>query len=319
MKRHQQILLGVLVVQVLLSLVSFWPRSSVAGGGKPVLPKLDVEDVVTITIMDDQRKSVTLHKVDGAWGLPDAEQYPVKSEEVTGLLEKLAALDTGNLVARTETSHRQLQVAGDTYMRRVDLILKDETKYTIYFGSAPRYTATHFRVAGQVETYLTTEVSTWALNTSVTSWIDTLYTDIDSQALTEVMLENAHGTFTFVKAGEEWTMVGLAADETLVQGKAVDIVSNASRISMARPLGTTEKPEYGMQAPLAKVTLKSPDATHTVWVGAKDPSDNTYVVKSTADDYYVAVAEYGVRSLVNNTREDFLQPPAGEGDSDTAP
>ena len=122
-------------------------------------------------------------------------------------------------------------------------------------------------------------------------------------------MANANGTFTFVKEGEDWTLVGLAEGETLAAGKISDIVSKSSRVTMLRPLGKTEKPEYGMNAPLATVTLKSADAVYTVQVGAKNTTDNTYTVKSSESEYYVAVAEYSVKSLVENTREDFLQAP----------
>ena len=152
MKRHQQILAAVLVLQIILSIVTFWPRTASGEGGKPAIPDLQVKDIAALTITNDQHTTISLRKVEDEWGLTDADQYPAKSAEIEALLEQLTQLDTGNLVASTDTSHRQLQVAGDSYLRRVDLELTDGTKYTIYFGSAPRYTATHFRVAGQVET-----------------------------------------------------------------------------------------------------------------------------------------------------------------------
>ena len=136
------------------------------------------------------------------------------------------------LVTRTDASHKALQVAGDDYLRRIDVEMADGTTTTIYLGSAPRYTATYFRVYGQVETYLTTELSTWELNTAVASWIDTAYVSVDAATLTEIVLENADGTFTLVKSGEEWLLAELAEGDVIAAGKANDVVSKVTRVTM---------------------------------------------------------------------------------------
>ncbi len=310
MKRIQQILAGVLAVQIIIGVIVFWPRSAGGAAGKLALPDLKVDDVVAITITNEQLQALKLQKVNGEWGIADAEQYPVKAESVTALLEKLALLDTNSLVANTEASQRQLQVANDTFVRRLEIELQDGAKQIVYLGSAPRYTATHFRMGGQKETYLTTAVTTWDLSPTVTSWIDSLYNDIDQTTLTQVTLENANGTFTFVKEGEAWQMLELAAGDQLAAGKVSDIVTKASRVTVMRPLGKTEKPEYGFGAPLATVTLTTADKTYTLKVGAKDASDNSYAISSSESPYYIAVAEYAVSPLVNNTYESFLETPA---------
>jgi hypothetical protein len=312
MKRHQQILAVVLVVQIVLSVVTFWPRPAATGTGEPVFEDFNADDVVALTIMNEQRDSIVLRKEGDTWGLAEAENYPAKVEGVTSVLDKIAKLSTGNIVARTASSHKQLQVAGDDYMRRLDVEMQDGTTHIVYLGSAPRYTATHFRVSGQAETYLTTELSTWDLNPTAASWVDTQYTQIDTATLTEVVLQNTNGTFTLVKSGEDWTLVGLAADEQMAAGKAIDIVNKSARVNMLRPLSKSDSPDYGFSAPLAMVTLKSADATYTLHIGAKNPTDNSYTVKSSESDYFVAVAEYNVTPLVENAREDFLQQPEAQ-------
>lgn len=310
MKRIQQILAGVLTVQIIIGAIVFWPRSAGGVAGKAVLPDLKVDDVVKLTLTNDQLQALNLQKVNGEWGIADAEQYPVKAESVTGLLEKLTLLNTNNLVANTEVSQRQLQVANDAFVRRLEIEMQDGTKQIVYLGSSPRYTATHFRMGGQKETYLTTEITTWELSPDVTSWIDTTYSDVDQTTLTQVVLENANGTFTFVKVGEAWQMLELAEGDQVAAGKISDVITKASRVSAMRPLGKTDKPEYGLSAPMATVTLTAADKTYTLKVGAQDPSDSSYVVSSSESAYYVAVASYTVSPLVENTYESFLETPA---------
>ncbi|MGC9520676.1 MAG: DUF4340 domain-containing protein [Anaerolineae bacterium] len=307
MNRHQQILLGALVVQVILSMVMLWPRQVTSETGEPVFPDLSAEDIIALTIVDNQGQEIALRKVDDTWVLPEGGDYPAKEESITPVLEKLTALSTSTLVARTDASHIQLQVDSSNFQRRLDFETAGGDTYTIYLGSAPRYTATHFRVAGQSETYLTTELSSWEVTTQPNSWVDTVYTSIDQETLTSVSLENANGTFTFVKDGEDWTLADLEDDETIAAGKINAIVRNASSLSLQAPLGKEEEPGYGMDAPNAVVTLETEDGgTHILKVGALDEENNGYIVKYSDSPYYVRVAQYNVSAMVENSREDFL-------------
>ncbi len=309
MKRHQQILAGILIVQIILGVITFWPRSGSAGAAQPIFPDLNVEDIVTLTITDDQDTSIVLRRSGENWSLAEAGDYPAKADTITPILDKFTQLDTTTLVARTESSHKALQVADDTFVRRIDIGMKDGTTHTLYLGSSPRYTATHFRVAGQVETYLTAALSAWELNTAATSWVDTGYRTLDTAMVTEVTLQNANGTFKLVKSGEEWTLADLAGDEIIAPGKASDIVNKAARITLQRPLGLTEEASYGLASPAAIVTLKMADGSFsTLRVGAKFDGSN-YAVKASESPYYVAVTEYNVNTLIENDRAAFLQQP----------
>jgi hypothetical protein len=310
MKRHQQILLGALVLQVALIAVVFWPRSVVSVSDAPLFPELGAEDIVGLTIVDNEGGRLVLRKVEGAWALPEAGNYPVNESSVTPLLEKLMALSASTVVARTDASHRQLQVADDAFQRRLDLETQSGVTHTIYLGTAPRYTATHFRAAGRPETYLTTDLSTWEFITRPSSWIDTSYISINQENVTGVTLENANGTFMLVKSGEDWTLADLQEDEVIAPGKTNAIVRNATTLALSVPLGTTDEPSYSMASPSAVVTVQTEDGTvHTLTVGARIADDSTYVVKASDSPYYVRVAEFNVSAMVENDRDDFLTPP----------
>jgi hypothetical protein len=131
--------------------------------------------------------------------------------------------------------------------------------------------------------------------------------------VTAVTLENGNGQFAFVRedAGEEgggtWTMEGLAADEVLDGGKVDALLRQAALVNIIEPLGKEDQPEYGMDEPGAVVMLSTEEKAVTLRVGAKDPDDNSYLVTSSESPYYVRVAEYNVRNLVENAREDFLR------------
>jgi hypothetical protein len=310
MKRHNQILIGVLIIQIILGVVVFWPRSTEAVGSEPVFPDLEASDIVALTIADGDGNSVTLRQVTGNWVLPDADDYPAQADKITPLLDKLVGLTTGRLVTRTDASHKQLQVAADDFVRRIVLETAEGRAETLYLGSSPSYGAMHFRLDGQSETYLTSDISNWEANATVSSWVDTAYQNVPQDDVTRLTVENGNGTFVFTVDDEgNWTMDGLAEDETLAETKVTSLVRQASSVNMVEPLGRQEQAAYGMDAPKAVATIETAGKTITLRVGAQDPEDNSYIVTSSESPYFVRVAEYGVKALVENTRDDFLELP----------
>ncbi len=320
-KRHNQILAGILVVQIILSVLVFWPRGTAAVESEPLFPDLEADDIVALTIMDAEGNRIRLGKVTGEWVLPEADDYPAQADKITPLLEKIVGLTTGRLVTRTDASHKQLQVASGDFVRRIDFETQQGTKHTLYLGSSPRYGATHFRVEGMSETYLTDDLSTWETAATAASWIDPVYLSVPQADVLKVTLENANGTFVFTKeepsaeaeggegTGGGWTMEGLAADEVLDEAKVEATVRQATSVSMSEPVGKEEQASYGMDDPNAVVTLETADKTIILRVGTQDAGDNSYIVVSSESPYYVRVAEHSVKNLVENTRDDYLLPP----------
>ena len=82
MKRTQQILLGVLALQIILSVVVFWPREVASVSVEPLFPDLAVEDIVALTVEDNAGEQIVLRKVDGAWVMPEAGDYPAQEASI---------------------------------------------------------------------------------------------------------------------------------------------------------------------------------------------------------------------------------------------
>ena len=269
MKRHNQILIGVLVVQIILSVLVFWPRSSGAVGNEPLFPDLEGDGIVALTITDADGNSVTLRQEVGNWVLPDADDYPAQADKITPVLEKIAGLTTGRLVTRTDASHKRLQVAPDDFVRRIEFETGGGEKYTLYLGSSPSYSATHFRVDRQSETYQTGDLTAWDVNATANSWIDTAYLSIEQADVTKLTLKNANGVFVFTKDAEgNWTMDGLAEDETLAETRVTAAIRQVSQVNMTIPLGKEEQAAYGMNEPNAVATVETAAQTFTLWVGS---------------------------------------------------
>jgi len=317
-KNHHKILATVLVAQIALSVVVFWPRPTTAGQQEPLFPDLAKEDVTSLTIEDDQGNRIALQKVTGEWVMPDAGEYPAQSEEVEALLEKLTALTTGQLVTRSDTSHKRLRVAANDFARRIEFESSGGTE-TLYIGSSPQYGSVHFRLEGESEAYLTSQLTTWDVNASTSAWIDTSYHSVQQDDVARFTLENANGTFVFERDDDGWAMVEpeMAEGEVLNETQVEAVLRRAAAVTIKSPLGLEEKGAYGLDDPTAEVIMETGDGTVTLTLGSKDDDDGSYVVKSSESAYYVHVSMNSVTALVQNDRDAFVDEPTPEAESDS--
>jgi len=314
MSRTNRILAVVLVVQIVLIAVAFWPRPASVAGGESLLAGLEAEQIAQLTISDETGDQVKLAKEMGNWVLPEADDYPCTENTVPEFLDKIVALKANRLVTQTPASHKRLKVADDAFERKVELELADGTTHRLYLGSSPSYGAIHVRADGQNEVYLAS-MSASDAGIFASNWIDTLYFSVVQDQIVALTLKNGNGRFEFEKddAGT-WAMKDLAADETLNQNNVTGLVNRIASLRMLRPLGKIEKDEYGLQEPSAVVTVQTHDEagtgeTHTLRVGAKSDEDNSYAVISSESPYYVRVSEYTVKDFVEKVRDDFLELP----------
>ena len=312
MNRNQQILAALLVVQLILSAIVLWPRAGTAAKSEPLFAGLQSADVVALTVTDNEAQSIALRQVSGNWVLPAADDYPAQAERITPVLDKIVALTTQRLVTRTDASLKRLNLTADNFSRRVDLEKADGTKYTLYVGSSPSYGSSHVRIEGRNEAYIAPDLTSWELGTAATSWVDSSYLSVAQDDVTQVRLANAQGSFTFEKDAQgNWTWKELPAGQELAQDTVTTLVSRATAVTLLQPLGKQKLAEYGLDLPVATVTLLKKDGqVVTVLVGAQNAEDNSYVVHASTSPYYVRVGDYNARPLVQNGPQDWIKPPA---------
>jgi len=316
MSRINRILAGVLALQIILVAIVFWPRSAASvAGGKPLFPGVEADQIVRLTITDANGNQIQLAKELGNWVLPEADDYPAQESKISELLDKIIALKADRLVTQTPASHKRLKVADNFFERRVEFELADGTKHKLYLGTSPRYGATHVRAHGRDEVYLARGFSIVDVGVQAYNWVDTLYFSVTEDQVVALTLENRNGRFEFEKddAGT-WTMKGLAPGEKLKENNVKSMVARISSLRLLRPLGKTERDDYGLEEPNAVITVQTRDEegntkTYTLRVGAKSEEDNSYVVISSESPYYVRVSQYTVKDFVERTRDDFIELP----------
>ena len=317
MNRLHQILLGLLGVQLLLTAIMFGPRvfTSEASAG-PLWPDFEAEKVVEITVQDGDGNSVTLVKKDDAWVLPPYDDFPAQESKVTPLLEKIAGLQTNRLVTQTESSHKRLKVAKDDFNRLIELKLQNGDTFQLYLGSSGGAGATHVRPADRTEVYLASDLNTFDANARLSAWIDTQYYTVPESSVVGITLENANGRFEFEKEGESWVMKGLAEGENFKENNVISLVTRATSLRMTRPIGREEKPEFGLDQPLATVTLRTKEGdtekTYTLRIGALNEEDNEYVASWSESPYFVYISKFTGDSFIEKTRAEYAEVPEEE-------
>ena len=308
MKRHIQILTIILILQIVLTAVVFWPRS--AGSvevGEALLGDITVENIEQIVIEDGDGDSITLMRTEDGWVLPEVDDFPAATEKVDTLINGLLEITNDRLITRTEGSHRQLKVAADEFERKIELSSNVANLRTIYIGSSPSFGSSHVRLEGDVETYLTNSIAAHQANADAASWVDTVYHSVPQEEIQAIRLKNANGAWEFEKDDEgNWSLVGLGVDQELNATAMSTLATRAASLNLSEPLGLEEKAAYGLAEPLAILVVETEEKTITVHVGAFDEENSTYVLKSSESPYYVSVSEFTASPLVDNTDEDFI-------------
>ncbi len=303
----QQILAGVLVVQLALIALVFWPRAATVAGGM-LFQELTTEDITALAITDDQGEAIALQRVEGGWAVADADSFPASADKIEPVLAKILALKTDRLVTNTASSHRQLQVAADRFVRRIEFQTSAGKTYRLYLGSSPQYSAIHFRLDGSDAAYLTGELTAWDVAATATSWVNPSYLSVPAADVNALTVENANGTLTFTRVNTTtWTLAGLAAGEQVNAAQITTLLNRAAAVTLIRPLGQADAAAYGMDKPAAVVTLKTAAGATTLTLGAQDADDLSYVAKASSSEYYARVAEATASLFVNARREDYLQ------------
>lgn len=147
MNRINSALLLVLMIQVFLAVVVYWPQSEepVADPTEPLLT-IDQAMVTGIQLADDQGNEAFLQRDDGRWQLPARQDLPADAALVTRLLRTLTEASHGYPVATSIAARQRFEVASYRFQRRVILLGDSDTPLgTVFLGTAPAFGRTHAR------------------------------------------------------------------------------------------------------------------------------------------------------------------------------
>lgn len=334
MSRTNQILAVVLVVQlIIVGVIYLRPANnsdSTSRGGGALLADFSPDQVNTIRLENNEGTSIEVRKnTDGGWVLPSADDYPVRAEIAAELLEKLDNLQANRLVAQNTSNHTRLQVATNTFNRKITLTLNSNRERQVYVGSTVGTNAVHVRVGGSDDVYLVSDFAPFDVNPSLTNWIDSQVVSLVRERIDAVTLQNADGVLAFVKQADgTWAIEGLAPHERINDNSVNSLLSSLTSIRMLEPIGREVKEEYGLAEPLAVITIRvQPEATedatddtsaitdtfnlptaapqvYTLTIGAA--TDNGYYMQWSESDYVLLVSPFTGNNFVPKLRADYV-------------
>ncbi len=311
MNRRNQILAALLVAQLIIVAIVCVPRVLPAPSATaPLLGAVKAADVTGLVIQEQNGNQVELAKKDTAWIVPNSDDYAASSAKITAFVTKLIGLQSDPLVTRTVSSHKRLQVADDTFVRKIDLKLADGSTRTLYLGSGSGGGTTYVRLGSQDDVYLARGLNSFEAGADVAAWIDPTYLSVPQAQLLSATIENAQGKWQFAKnAQSQWTQPGAADTSKFDPNSVTTLLGRLSSLAMVKPLGKTDKPEYGLDKPMATVTVivsaTASTKVTTLRIGTKD-KDGNYPVISSDSQYVVAVAGANLDPFVNASQDTFL-------------
>ena len=281
MNRLNRILVAVLGVQIALILV-FHLRGDDTRIGKlePLFTGLAKDKVERIRVFDrtakgkgeagevvskaadkgkaGDRPAIDLTKKNGAWVLASHFDYPVDAAKVTEVLDKVEALQSRGPIASGKARQKQLEVADDSYDRKVVLTTGGKD-VTFYLGAGAGSRQTSVRIAGTDEVHGVTGLTSYSVGAQPSAWISGPYIDVAQDKIASVDLVNANGSFHFERAasGGDWQAtvdgkpIAPPAGMEISKSEIDKVMNRASKIYMAKP----GDPKRTIDKPIATITL----------------------------------------------------------------
>ena len=324
LNRLQQILIGLLIVQIALGTALLWPRQA-AAESVPLLGDVTLDSITGLVIADSTGTSLAFHKTAEGWVMPDNANYPAKESEITKTLEELLDTTTARLVTKTATSHKPLKVAEDAFERKLTIKTADGSTYEVLVGTLASTAANHVRLLPGDEVYLSSELAYYRIYTTLSSWADTAYVSAASTDVTSLSLENANGIFKFERIDEAtWKMDGVPSDREFNQNNLTSLVSRFTSLRLEEPVALLKdaRPEYGLDDPqcvVSAMTSGDNPRTITITIGAMTDDEKFYYASSNESEYIVKVTKLNAETFLNKTLEDFLVQPTPVPTSTTQP
>ncbi|MCA9489033.1 MAG: DUF4340 domain-containing protein [Myxococcales bacterium] len=317
MTTNNKALAGLLVVQVLLAGLTWWPTGSDDTEVRDLLG-FPVDTIDTITIEGRLTKdevpepALVLKKAPTGWVIASSEGYPATDANVDPLLESLGKLHVRNPIAIKEESQASLEVAEANHTRKVTVDAGDQHR-VLYFGAGQGQSA-HVRLEGEVETFDVKGVSAWSINTNANRFFDRDgFIKVPVDTVSMVAVERPDASFAIEKAADGmWVLQG-RPEEPLDQAATRSFVQNLLTVRMLEPGGRDRTPAMGFdRAVVVRWTADEGGgpANHEYLVGAEIEGENgRRWVASDGQEWVVKALNSNLSSALTDTVDKLLDKP----------
>lgn len=296
-----------LIIQAALIVYLYRPGQNNAPPAASLFSGLQADTVNALVITDDNGKSVHLTKSDDHWTVGD-NQYPADNDKVKNIIDRIAKLQSGRLVARSKGSHSRLKVGDRMYNRKVVMTAAGQKDITFFLGTAPSSKSIHLRRAGDDDVYEVSGLSSWELPADEESWWQTKYVALNPTDIQGLTLSGSETISLHRDAKGDWQLAEAPAATTLDNKKMANLLRAVSKISISAYENKDFTP-HGK--PVATITYKTKDKSFDLTIWPQDKKANEQVIKTSTARFYAKVRPYTLKEVLDLKKADLVKPVPG--------
>ncbi len=312
--RHRNALIALLLAQVVLITLTWWPGDPSASLPQPLftLAPLSVEQIRIVTPPNEdgaEGNEVILSREGERWKLESAGGYPAQAEKVSGLLDSLVAIRVRDPVATKPSRHNQLHVGDQDHGKRISLKTTDD-RIELVIGAAGN-DRIHVRKADRDEVYAARGITEWSIRGDDKGYYDPEFVQFDITGLKSMEVENAHGVLHFERDEGGWQLLELPAESALDNDAVTAFIAGLNGLNIVEPVGAGVEPRHGFENGVeVRWTLDSGELSSggSYQIGARH-GEESFLTRADAG-YVVKIANVRLDPIREARLSDFL---AGDG------
>ena len=320
MQKTIGILAALLIAQVVLAVgMSFTGPDLTAARPDTPLLGLGEHSVDRLIIEGPDNQQLALSRQGDGWVLPEKENFPADNARVDRLLTQLRELKHGLAVATTEGAQKRFKVSEDDFERYVALARDDEMLAELYLGTSPGMRRVHARTRDDDAVYAV-NFGIHNVPARLDDWEDKSVLQIPRGEIEKIILgeftlkavpvNGQHGATSQNNSQNgvqtTWSIDTRAEGEIVNQANAGALVGKIAELRIGSVLGSTAKPEYGLEHPELVIGLQQKGGQESEYHLGKHENGNDFVIKSTSRSEYFRLPNYTGQSLIEAASREKL-------------
>ena len=282
-----RVLSVLLALQLIVTLVLYWPRQQGAAPTEALVAGLAQESIERIAITDSEGTSSTLTREGDGWRLGSG--LPAERSKVTTLLAALTSGDPGYAIATSDSAATRFRVAEDDFERRIALSGADGER-VVYLGTSPSFRKIHARRDGEASVYVI-ELNSYDAPTADGSWLDRSLLAAEDLSTLEL-----YGV-RYRLDGDRW----VREDGEGVDGDAMEeLVQALSRLQVSG-LAAGDDEDVSAAGEALRITLGEGDTASRLTV-LDNPDSERYYLSSDRFDPVFNTSAYDAERLIDAAR-----------------
>jgi hypothetical protein len=270
-----------------------------AGAPNTLFVTFSPDEVQTLAITDGKGKGVILEKDKDGWIVPAHFSAPVNLNKVKTLLDKLAGMKQGFVLATSEEAAQRFKVDSESFEKHVVLRGTEKTLADFYVGTSPAFRQVHAR-RGESDEIVTIPLTDFEVESTTDKWLDTSLAMIKDEDLTGLTFDK----FKLKKETGGWQLEGLKEGEQLNQEEVNALVTNARNLIVQDVLDPA-KVSGLFDHPAFRFTTVRKGGKEVEYLFAGGDA-GFYVLKLSDRDLYLKVHNLPVEALQKATREKLV-------------